>query len=85
MTVTLINRVARLRVFLLPHAEYCLVRGACACVPVPGTRVRRVPSALTLPASATVEGLDTTVLLVAEIARAVRSGDLGVVRASAPP
>ena len=85
MSVTLINRMARLRVFILVHADYCVPRGACACITLPGREARQVPSTLTLPAKTSVEGLDDALLSVPEIGRAVRARDLGVVLEAAPP
>lgn len=84
MTVTLINRMERLRVFVLPHVDYCTARGACACTVVPGRDARQIPTSLTLPAKTSVEGLDDAVLRVPEVARAVRARNLGVVLASPP-
>jgi hypothetical protein len=84
MSVTLINRMDRLRVFILTHAEYCLPRGACACVAPPGRDARPLPTSLTLPAKTSVPGLDDALLGVPEIARAVRNRDLGIVLAWSP-
>lgn len=84
MSVTLINRMDRLRVFILTHAEYCIPRGACACTTLPGRDARQVPTSLTLPAKTSVEGLDDALLGVPEIARAVRARDLSIVLAWSP-
>ncbi len=85
MTITLINRLGRLRVFILLHADYCVPRGACVCITLPGRDARQVPTSLTLPAKTSVPGLDEALLGVPEIARAVRARELGIVRASSPP
>jgi hypothetical protein len=76
VTVTLTNLKPRLRAFVLPHESYCAALGRCACVLLPGRAARRVPSSITLAASAAVEGLAEAVLSVPEIARAVRGGEL---------
>ena len=80
MSVTLINKSGRMKIFTLPHVEFCKAKRRCACLPVPGDVTRRIASSLTIPADGQVEDLPQAVLAVAKIAQAVRAGDLLVKR-----
>ena len=84
MTVTLINATRRMKVINLPHEIYCAARGSCACVAAPGRGKRLVASSLTLPAGSSTGGLDEAVLLVPEVARDLRAGELRA-RRELPP
>lgn len=74
MTQILTNRRRRMLVFVLLHEEFCKKLEGCIC-----TKSRRperlVPSALTLPALATIEAPDA-VLSVKEVECAIRRGDV---------
>ena len=80
MTITLINTTRRMKVINLPHDIYCAAAGKCACTPASGRAGRRIASSLTLPAGTATSGIDEAVLLVPEVARDVRAGDLRVRR-----
>ena len=85
MTVTLTNRSGRIKVFTLPHESYCQASGHCACVMTPGRSARRIASSLTLAAGIELEGLHPAVLEAPDVARAIRSGDVGVERKAPAP
>jgi len=78
--ISLTNTTRRMKVFVLPHAEYCKALGRCACVELPGKKKRRVPSSLTIPAGAKADELSQAVLVVKRVAQAVRQGELTVGR-----
>jgi len=80
VTITLINTTRRMKVINLPHDIYCAAAGKCACTPASGRAGRRIASSLTLPAGTATSGIDEAVLLVPEVARDVRAGDLRVRR-----
>ena len=80
MTITIINTTRRMKVINLPHDIYCAAAGKCACTPASGRAGRRIASSLTLPAGTATSGIDEAVLLVPEVARDVRAGDLRVRR-----
>jgi hypothetical protein len=65
-----------MKVINLPHDIYCVAAGKCACTAAAGRGGRRITSSLTLPAGSTTPGLDEAVLLVPEVARDVRAGEL---------
>jgi hypothetical protein len=69
-----------MKVFILPHETYCLALGRCVCEESAGIRPRRIPSSLTLPAGSVTPGLDDALLLLPEVAKAARTGDLLVRR-----
>jgi hypothetical protein len=81
MTMTLINRTGRMKVYNLPHKTYCAALGKCACTVIPGRSGARVCASLTLAAGAEVDGVSEAVLQVAEIAKDIVSGALRVKRA----
>ena len=73
MTMTLINKTGRMKVYNLPHKTYCAALGKCACTLLPGRNSARVCASLTLPADAEVEASvkdyrDVLVTLYAEVA-----------------
>jgi hypothetical protein len=74
MTQVLTNQRRTMLIFILRHKEYCERAKTCACA-----KARRgrppVPSALTLPALATIEAPDA-VLSVKEVRDAIRRGDV---------
>ncbi len=80
MTVALSNITGRMRIFVLPHETYCEALGRCACGTTEGLKPRRMPTSITLPAESTTTGFEDAVLLVPEIAKAIRAGDLLVRR-----
>jgi len=84
MTIALINTTSRLKTYTLPHESYCKARGRCACAITQRRSTRRVPSSLTLAAEARLEGLDEAVLVVPEILRALRAGELRLERKPNP-
>ena len=55
MTMTLINRTGRMKVYNLPHKTYCAALGKCACTVIPGRNGARVCASLTLASGAEVE------------------------------
>lgn len=83
--ISLMSATRRMKVFTLPHAEYCSALGRCVCVTLPGKQKRRVPSSLTIPAGARVEGLPQAMLAVKRVAQAVRQGELAVGRPPRSP
>ncbi|MFZ5787434.1 MAG: hypothetical protein ACOY3Y_13405 [Acidobacteriota bacterium] len=85
MTITLINTTRRMKVINLPHDIYCAAAGRCACAAASGRGGRRIASSLTLPAGSATPGLDEAVLLVLEVARDVRAGELRVRREAPVP
>jgi len=85
VTITLINTTRRMKVINLPHDIYCAAAGRCACTAVSGRGGRRIASSLTLPAGSATPGLDEAVLLVPEVARDVRAGELRVRREAPAP
>jgi hypothetical protein len=85
VTITLINTTRRIKVINLPHDIYCAAAGRCACLQAPGRDKRRIASSLTLPAGSITPGLDEAVLLVPEVARDVRAGELRVRREAPAP
>ena len=80
MTVILINRARRMKVFTLAHASYCAALGSCDCAVVDRRSGRRVARSLTLAAGARSAELPEAVLKLPDIVRAVASGELGVER-----
>lgn len=76
MSLTLINKRSRMRVFVLPHDPYCTALGRCVCVVLPGRENRSVPSSVTLAAGATLSGLPDALLTVPDITLAVRKGEI---------
>ena len=85
MTITLINTTRRMKVINLPHEVYCAATGRCVCVAAPGRDKRRIAASLTLPAGSITPGLDEAVLLVPEVARDMRAGELRVRREAPAP
>ena len=83
MTVTLINATRRMKVINLPHDSYCAALETCACTAHNGAGP--LASVLTLAAGASTTGLDEAVLLVPDVARDVRAGELRVRREVPPP
>jgi hypothetical protein len=83
MTITLINRTGRMKVYNLPHKTYCKALGECACTKLPGRNAGLVCASLTLAAGVEVEGVPDAVLHVAEITKDIKSGGLRVKRARA--
>lgn len=81
MTVILINRARRMKTFILAHATYCEARGTCCCTVVDRRTGRRVAQSLMLAAGARTSELPEAVLKLADVLRAVASGELGVERA----
>jgi hypothetical protein len=80
MTMTLINKTGRMKVYNLPHKTYCAALGRCACTVIPGRNGARVCASLTLAAGAEVDSIPEAVLQVAEIAKDIGSGALRVKR-----
>lgn len=80
MTVILINRARRMKVFTLAHATYCKALGSCMCTVVDARTGRRLPLSLTLASGNRSAELPEAVLQLADIVRAVASGELGVER-----
>ncbi|MBK8009797.1 MAG: hypothetical protein IPK13_00465 [Deltaproteobacteria bacterium] len=85
MTVILINRARRMKLFTLAHATYCEVLGSCGCTVVDRRTRRRVAQSLTLAAGARSSELPEAVLKLGDVIRAVASGDLGVERVAPKP
>jgi hypothetical protein len=83
VTVTLINKTRRMKIYNLPHETYCKALGQCVCVSLPGRDKKAVCSSLTLPAGATVSGLSDAVLLVTTIAKDINAGVLQVKKVGA--
>jgi hypothetical protein len=86
VTIVLVNLSERLRSFNLPHETYCAQAGTCVCTVVGDIHPRRVSASLSLAAGTRSEPLLDAVLRVAEVASAVRRGELQAigVEASAP-
>ena len=80
MTVILINRARRMKVFTLAHATYCQAVGSCGCTLVDARTGRRVAQSLTLPAGGRSAQLPEAILQIGDVVRAVVSGELGVER-----
>jgi hypothetical protein len=80
VTISLTNVSGRCQVFVLAHETYCEARGACACDHEPGRRARRLPRSLTLASGVTSPELDDAVLTVPDVFRAVRRGEVSVLR-----
>ena len=85
MTVILINRARRMKVFTLAHATYCEGMGSCGCTVVDRRTGRRVAQSLTLAAGARSTELPEAVLKLGDVIRAVASGELGVERIAPKP
>jgi hypothetical protein len=85
VTVILINRARRIKVFTLAHATYCAALGSCDCTVVDRRSGRRLPKSLTLPAGARSAELPAAVLQLPDVVRAVASGELGVERIAPKP
>ena len=85
MTVSLTNTSNRCQVFVLAHETYCKALGECACDVEPGRAPRRTPRSLTLATGVTSSALDDAVLVVPDVVRAVRRGELAVKRHVAEP
>lgn len=85
MTVILINRARRMKVFTLAHATYCEALGSCGCTVVDRRSGRRVAQSLTLAAGGRSPGLPEAVLKLGDVIRAVASGELGVERIAPKP
>lgn len=85
MTVILINRARRMKVFTLVHATYCKALGSCGCTVVDPRTGRRVAQSLTLVSGARSAELPDAVLQLADIVRAVALGELGVERVLPKP
>lgn len=84
MTITLTNATRRMKVINLPHDVYCAAADRCACC-APARGGKPLPSALTLAAGVSAEGLDEAVLRVPEVARDLRAGELRVRREAPVP
>ena len=69
--------------FVLAHERFCAMAGACACAPPHEPHGRPIARSLTITTKHTVDDLPDAILAVAEIAAAVRSGELAVTRQSA--
>lgn len=80
MTITLINKTRRMRVYNLSHDSYCQALGQCACTRLPTRNTMYVCASLTLPANARVSGIQEAALQVPEIARDIKVGSLAVTR-----
>ncbi len=85
MTVILINRARRMKVFTLAHAAYCAALGSCDCTVVNKRSGRRLAKSLTLAAGFRSAELPETVLHLPDVVRAVASGELGVERIAPRP
>lgn len=85
MTVILINRARRMKVFTFAHAAYCVALGCCDCTVVDRRSGRRVPKSLTLATGASSAELPEAVLQLPDVVRAVASGELGVERIAPKP
>jgi hypothetical protein len=72
-----------MKIFVLPHETYCEALGRCACERTKGLKPRRIPTSITLPAESTTTGFEDAVLLVSDIVKAVRAGEL-IVRRELP-
>lgn len=83
MTITLINRTGRMKIYNLPHRTYCKALGKCACTKLPGRNAGQVCASLTLASGVEVDGVPETVLQVKEIAKDISSGGLRVKRTRA--
>ena len=81
MTIALTNASGRCLVYVLPHDPYCFSVGQCECARAGRGGNLRVAQSLTIATALTVSGLPDAVLEVADVARAVRRGDLRVVAA----
>lgn len=94
MPVTIRNMERRMKVINLPHEAFCGKAGKCSCaektvttvVQDPRTgernqvsRVKRIPSSLTILSLETRTGLPDAVLEVPEVKRGLRAGRLRVV------
>ena len=80
MTITLINRTGRMKVYNLPHQTYCKPLGKCACTKLPGRNSGQVCASLTLASGVEVDGVPEAVLQVKEISKDISSGALRVKR-----
>ena len=85
MTITIVNATRRMKIINLSHDIYCAAAGRCACTVVLGRGGRLIASSLTLPAGSITPGLAEAVLLVPEVARDVRAGELRLRREAPAP
>jgi hypothetical protein len=85
MTVVLINRTRRMKVFTLGHDTYCKAVGSCSCTVADARSGRHVAASLTLAAGLRSPELPDAVLRVPDIARAVGAGELAVERVVQKP
>ena len=75
MTVNLVNKTRRMKVFNLPHEIFCKSLGKCQCK---RSSKHPIPMSLTIPAGQSIDGLAEPVVQIPEIARAVKRGELEV-------
>lgn len=83
MKILLTNQSGRCLVFVLPHESYCAKAARCGCQVEAGREGRRTAGSLTLAVGLTSPGVDRAVLLVPQVDRAIRRGELQV--SLAPP
>jgi hypothetical protein len=94
MSIVIKNMERRMRIINLPHETYCKAAGRCACAketvttvvhdPKTGersmvSRVKRIPSSLTILGLEAREGLPDALLEIPEVKRALRAGRLRIV------
>lgn len=80
MTVSLTNTSGRCFVFVLAHETYCKALGECRCDVEQGRRARRTAKSFTIASGVTSPALDDAVLIIPDVVRAVKRGDLSVKR-----
>jgi hypothetical protein len=80
VTVVLTNTSRRCQVFVLSHETYCRARGECACILEEGRKARRTATSLTLASGHSSPQLDDAVLVVPDVVRAIRRGEILVER-----
>lgn len=80
MTISLTNTSGRCLVFVLAHETYCKALGECRCDVEQGRRARRTARSFTLASGVTSPALDDAVLIIPDVVRAVKRGDLAVKR-----
>ena len=85
MTVSLTNKSGRCLVFVLAHETYCKALNECRCDIEQGRRKRRTPKSLTLANGVTSPTLDEAVLVIPDVVRAVKRGELLVKRHAPEP
>ena len=80
MSVSISNTSGRCLVFVLPHDPVCASLGRCQCEPAARRQERPVAPSLTLATGMARSGVPDAFLEAPDLARAVRRGEVRVVR-----